>query len=207
MIADALFSAGTWQSLLTLLLKALTVMGSPGPSTLAVTAAGAVFGVRRSLGFVSGAIAGTLVVLLSVATGLVVLLTSIPGLGLALMVGSAVYILWLAWKIATAPPLSQRNAAFAPSTTAGFLLAVANPKAWLAIAAVFAGSNLVNSSQQVDAVIKAAVLAVMIVLIHLLWLLGGVSLAGFLSDPFRSRIANILFGLILVATTLLALIR
>jgi len=40
-----------------------------------------------------------------------------------------------------------------------------------------------------------------------LLLLGGVSLAGFLSDPLRSRIANILFGLILVATTLLALIR
>jgi threonine/homoserine/homoserine lactone efflux protein len=205
-IGHLLFSAGTWQSLPTLLLQALTVMGSPGPSTMAVTAAGAVFGVRRSLGFVSGAIAGTLVVLLAVATGLV-LMTSIPGLGLVLMTGSAVYILWLAWKIATAPPLSQQSAAFAPSAAAGFLLAVANPKAWLAIAAVFAGSTLVNSSQQIDAVIKAAVLAVMIVLIHLLWLVGGVSLAGFLSDPFRSRIANILFSLILVATTLFALIH
>jgi threonine/homoserine/homoserine lactone efflux protein len=206
-IGDVLFSAGTWQSSLTLMLKAITVMGSPGPSTLAVTAAGAVFGVRRSLGFVSGAIAGTVVVLLCVATGLVVLMTSIPGLGLMLMTGSAVYILWLAWKIATAPPLSQQRAAFAPSAMAGFLLAVANPKAWFAITAVFAGSVLVNSSRLFDAVVKTAVLAMMIVLIHLLWLLCGVSLAGFLSDPLRSRIANILFGLILVATTLFALIR
>jgi threonine/homoserine/homoserine lactone efflux protein len=207
MTGHLLFAAGTWQPLLTLILKALTVMGSPGPSTMAVTVAGAVFGVRRSLGFVSGAIAGTLVVLLSVATGLVVLLTSIPGLGLVLMIGSAAYILWLAWIIATAPPLAQQNAAIAPSAAAGFLLAIANPKAWLAIAAVFAGSVLVVSSWRFDAVIKAVVLAAMIVVIHLLWLLCGVSLAGFLSDPLRSRIANILFGLILVGATVLALIR
>ena len=47
----------------------------------------------------------------------------------------------------------------------------------------------------------------MIVLIHLAWLLGGVSLAGLLRDPLRSRIVNVLFGLILVATTMFALLR
>ena len=103
--------------------------------------------------------------------------------------------------------MAQQNAAIAPSAAAGFLLAIANPKAWLAIAAVFAGSVLVVSSWRFDAVIKAVVLAAMIVVIHLLWLLCGVSLAGFLSDPLRSRIANILFGLILVGATVLALIR
>jgi len=71
---------------------------------------------------------------------------------------------------------------------------------------VFTGSTLLESSRELDALLKAAVLAVMIVLIHLSWLLGGVSLAGFLRDPLRSRI-NVLFGLILVGTTVLALIR
>ena len=71
---------------------------------------------------------------------------------------------------------------------------------------MFTGSTLLESSRELDALLKAAVLAVMIVLIHLSWLLGGVSLAGFLRDPLRSRI-NVLFGLILVGTTVLALIR
>jgi threonine/homoserine/homoserine lactone efflux protein len=55
--------------------------------------------------------------------------------------------------------------------------------------------------------LKAAALVVMIVLIQLFWLFGGASLTGFLRDPLRSRIANILFGLILLATTMLALAR
>jgi threonine/homoserine/homoserine lactone efflux protein len=197
-----------WQSLLTLVLEATAVMGTPGPSTMAVTATGAAFGVRRSLGFVSGAIAGTVAVLLAVATGVVALLVSIPGLGSALTLASAAYIFYLAWRIATAPPLSKQSAdAPAPSLAAGFLLAIANPKAWFAIAAVFTGSTLIWSSHQLDALLKAVVLAAMIVLIHLAWLFGGVSLTGLLGDPLRSRIVNILFGLILVGTTVLALRR
>ena len=185
-----LFSS-PWQSSLTLVLEAVAVMGTPGPSTMAVMATAAAFGVRRALGFVSGAIAGTIAVLLAVATGVVALLISIQGLGFLLTLAS----------------LSKQTAdAAAPSLAAGFLLAIANPKAWFAIAAVFTGSTLLESSRELDALLKAAVLAVMIVLIHLCWLLGGVSLAGFLRDPLRSRIVNVLFGLILVGTTALALI-
>lgn len=208
MTAQAFFSSGPWQSWLTLVLEAAAVMGTPGPSTMAVTATGAAFGVRRSMGFVSGAVAGTVAVLLAVAMGVVALLMSIPGLAVVLTLASAAYILYLAWQIATAPPLSTQAAdAAAPSFAAGLLLAVANPKAWFAIAAVFAGSTLIESSREWDALLKTAVLAAMIVLIHLAWLLGGVSLAGFLGDPLRSRIANILFALILVATTLFALLH
>jgi threonine/homoserine/homoserine lactone efflux protein len=198
----------SWQSLLTLVLEAVAVMATPGPSTMAVTATGAAFGVRRSLPFTSGAIAGTVAVLLAVATGVVALLLSISGLGVALTLASSVYILYLALKIATAPPLAKQTAdAAAPSFAAGLVLAVANPKAWFAIAAVFAGSTLVESSPASDALLKLMILAAMIVIIHLGWLLGGASLSGLLRDPLRSRIANVLFALILAGTTVLALIR
>ena len=201
-------SPGPWQSLLTLVLEALVVMGSPGPSTMAVTATGAAFGLRRSRALVSGAIAGTLAVLLAVATGVLTLLVAIPGLGTGLALASAIYILYLALKIATAPPLARQNAGgAAPSFAAGLLLGVANPKAWLAIAAVFTGSTLVEAAGALDALLKVIVLALMIVVIHLSWLLGGVSLSGLLGDPLRSRIVNILFGLILAATAMLPLIR
>jgi threonine/homoserine/homoserine lactone efflux protein len=206
--AHAFSSPAPWQSLLTLVLEAVVVMGSPGPSTMAVTATGAAFGLRRSLALVSGAIAGTWAVLLAVATGVLTLLVAIPGLGAGLALASAFYILYLALKIATAPPLARQSAdGPAPSFAAGLLLALANPKAWFAIAAVFTGSTLVESAGVLDALLKAAVLAVMIVVIHLCWLLGGVSLSGLLGNPLRSRIANVLFGLILAATSMLALIR
>jgi threonine/homoserine/homoserine lactone efflux protein len=208
MSAQVLFFFGSWRPVLTLVLEAAAVMGSPGPSTLAVMASATAFGMRQSLGFVSGAIAGTAAVLSAVATGVVALLNSVPGLGSGLTVASSIYILYLAWRIAIAPPISKRaNGALAPSFASGFLLAIANPKAWFAIAAVFTGATLVESSRELDALLKTAVLAGMIVFIHLAWLVAGSSLAGFLRDPLRARIANVLFGLVLAATIALPLMR
>jgi len=45
--------------LLTLILAALVVMGSPGPSTMSVTAVGAAFGFRRALAYLAGLVLGT----------------------------------------------------------------------------------------------------------------------------------------------------
>jgi threonine/homoserine/homoserine lactone efflux protein len=194
--------------LLSFLLMSAVVMGSPGPSTISVTAVGAAFGFRRSLGYAGGLVLGTTAVLFMVATGLFTLLLSIPSLVPVLIIGSAAYLLYLAWRIATAPPLADtRAAAAAPTTWGGFLLAVANPKAYVAIAAVFAGSTLAAPGSTTDAALKTITLVLMIVAIHLGWLLAGASFARALRDPVRSRIANIAFALALVASVLLPLFR
>jgi threonine/homoserine/homoserine lactone efflux protein len=169
-------------SVLKLVLEAALVMGTPGPSTIAVMAAGAAFGIRRSLSFASGAVAGTVVVLLAVAIGAVAILLAVPALGFGLSVAGAIYVLYLAFKMATAPPLSERATA-APAFAAGLVLAVTNPKAWFAIAAVFTGTNLAGPSSALDALSKTVTLAVMIAVIHLGWLIAGVSVAGFVRDP------------------------
>jgi threonine/homoserine/homoserine lactone efflux protein len=201
MAAHLLSLAEPWRSVLTLVLASVAVMGSPGPSTMAVTAVSAAFGICRSVRFVSGAIMGTAAVLLAVATGTVALLLSTPGIASVLTLASIVYIAYLALRIATAPPLSQQvEGVPAPSLTAGLLLAIANPKAWFAIAAVFAGSRLAVLP-------KIAILGTLIVIIHICWLFAGASLAGLLRDPTRSRIANVAFGMILIGTALVALLR
>jgi threonine/homoserine/homoserine lactone efflux protein len=185
--------------LLSLIVASLVVMGSPGPSTISATAVGAAFGLRTSIPYLSGLIAGTIVILLAVAAGVVALLAAVPRLALVLLAVSAAYILHLACRIATAPPLSKPDAAAAaPSFAGGVLLAVANPKAYVAIAAVFAGSPL-------DGVLKTAVLAVMIVLIHLAWWLAGAAFARVFRDPVWSRRVNLAFAAALVATTAYAI--
>lgn len=197
-----------WRPLLTLVSAAVVLMGSPGPSTMSVTAVGAAFGPRRSLRYASGLVLGTSAVLLAVASGVVTLLLSIPGLAPALGAVSALYMVYLALRIATAPPLSTRgNDAAAPSFAGGFLLAIANPKAYLAIAAVFTSATVASQSLLLDVLAKTAVLAAMIVVIHLAWLFAGASLARFLRDPPRSRIVNLAFAAILLATAVLALTR
>ncbi|CCV05087.1 conserved membrane hypothetical protein [Mesorhizobium metallidurans STM 2683] len=201
-VAEQIFShAELWQRLLTLVLASAVVMGSPGPATISVTAVGAAFGLRDSLRYASGVTLGTIAVLLVVATGVMVMLASVPKLAPLLAAASAAYILYLAFKIATAPPVAARtDGAALPTFLGGFLLAVANPKAYVAIAAVFAGTP----SSDLDARLKLAVLALMIVAIHVLWLLAGAAFARFLRKPRASRIINLIFAATLVLTTALA---
>jgi threonine/homoserine/homoserine lactone efflux protein len=195
-------------SVWTLVLASAVLMGSPGPSTMSVTAVGAAFGVHRSLGYVAGLILGTAAVLLAVATGIVSMLLSIPRLAPVLTVASAAYIIVLAVQIARAPPLSRQDVAVpAPSFAGGLLLAVANPKAYVAIGAVFAGATLAGSSPAEEALLKTAILGLMIVFIHVGWLLAGASLSRVLSDPVASRIANVAFAGILVATSVVAVLH
>ena len=199
---------GFYYSTLTLLLASLVIMGSPGPSTISATAMGAAYGFRRSLGYVCGLIAGTVAVLLAVAAGVVAILLSVPYGAFMLTMVSAIYILYLAFKIATAPPLSRRgNDTAAPAFSGGFLLAVANPKAYLAIAAVFAGVSLFQGQRLLDATVKVVLLTAMIVAIHMVWLLAGASLSRFLQDPKISRIVNILLAILLIVATVVAVLK
>ena len=196
-----------WHPLLTLVLTATVVMGSPGPTTISMTAVAAAFGARPSLRYLCGLILGTTVVLLTVATGFFAILLSVPQVAPVLIAASAAYILYLAYRIATAPPLSRHDEnAMAPSLAGGFALAVANPKAYVAIAAVFAGTTL-GEDGTADTVVKTVVLAGMIVIIHVCWLLAGTSFRRVLYDPMMSRIANLVFAAILVFTVLLAFLE
>ncbi|MQB44064.1 LysE family translocator [Rhizobium sp. ICMP 5592] len=192
--------------ILTLLLASLVIMGSPGPSTISATAVGAVYGFRRSLGYVSGLIAGTVAVLLAVAAGVVAFLLSVPHGALVLTAVSAAYILYLAVKIATAPPLARRDdQVAAPAFSGGFLLAIANPKAYLAIAAVFAGVSLFQDRRLLDATVKIALLTGMIVIIHVTWLFVGAALSRFLQHPTISRAVNISLAVLLIVATAFAM--
>lgn len=192
--------------LLALVIAAALVMGSPGPSTISVTAIGAAFGWRRAAPFVGGAIMGTIIALLAVAAGVVAILLATPNLAPILIAASAIYILYLAFRIATAPPLSSDDGnVAAPSFAGGFALAIANPKAYLAIGAIFAQAQFAGLSPAAAGALKIAVLAVMIVLIHLAWLMIGAVFARALRDPATSRMVNRILALLLVVATLPAL--
>ena len=196
-----------WVSAGPLLVTSAAIMGSPGTATISLTAAGSAYGVRRSFTYLVGIIVGTTIVLVAVATGITATLLALPALRAVLIVISAAYILWLAYHIATAPPLAAQTAATdAPSLVGGTLLGVANPKAWVAIAAVFASTHLADTATT-DAAAKIAVLTVMIILICTTWLIAGASLGRLLRDPHRARIINTALAVALVGATALAVLH
>ena len=190
-----------WGGVGTLLVTSLAVMGSPGPATISLTAAGSAFGVRRCAPYLCGIITGTAAVLAAVAAGITAALLAVPALRAVLTVIAIAYILWLAYHIAIAPPATaEANAGSPPSLTGGILLGVANPKAWIAISAVFASARLAPSPFT-DALAKTLALTLMAIVICTGWLLAGASLAPVLRNPRVSRIMNITLAVILVGAT------
>src|SRR5205814_2225983 len=196
-----------WGSVGPLLFISLAIMGSPGPATISLMAAGSAYGVRRSLSYLAGIIVGTTIVLLAVATGITAALLAVPAIGSVLIWISVAYILWLAYHIATAPPFTEPTAASGTfSVAAGTFLGIANPKAWVAIAAVFASGHLADDTTT-DAAAKIVVLTAMIIAICAVWLVAGTSIAPLLRDAGRARAVNAALAVALVGATALAVLH
>lgn len=104
---------------------------TPGPNNAMLMASGANFGLRRTLPHMAGVSVGFLVLILCVGLGLGGLFLAYPLLHDVLKVLGGAYLLWLAWKLATAKGLGGGAAASRPMTflqAAGFQWV--NPKAW-----------------------------------------------------------------------------
>jgi len=114
---------------------AFAMAGTPGPNNTMVTASGANYGFRRTLPVAIGMGIGMAVIIFTVAAagGAVV---SDPRVHLALKWIGIAYLLWLAWRIATAPVgLSSGSSRQRPFTfVEGALLQLVNPKLWVMVA-------------------------------------------------------------------------
>ena len=187
------------------LLAGLALAGSPGPATLSLAAAGAAFGTRRVAGYLAGIVVGMVAVMAITASGVVGLLLAMPGVAPVVTVGAALYFVWLAWRIATAPPLdADKGDRQSPSFLGGFGLSLVNPKGYAAMAALFSGFVLLRGRVALDAGVKIALLTAVIVFVNVLWLLSGALLTRFFRDPRSNRIINITFAVLLLASVAIA---
>lgn len=192
------------ENLLILLSAALPLMGSPGPATLSTAAVASAFGARACLPWLAGIVLGTATVLGVVASGVAAMVLAVPVLLPVVSVAAALWILWLAWKIANAPPLGTRGPDVkAPSFAGAYLLAIANPKAYAAIGAVYTGVTVVVDPLA-DAVAKVATLSAVIVAVNTSWMLFGAAFSRALSSPRLGRAVNIVFAVLLVASVAVA---
>jgi threonine/homoserine/homoserine lactone efflux protein len=182
------------------ILAALALCGSPGPATVSLTATGAAFGPRRSLAYTAGIDAGMVVVMSVTAAGVTGLVLAIPGVTPVVAVLAALYFVHLAWRIATAPPLGDTAPGSEPSFAAGVLLSLVNPKGYAAMAALFSGFVLIRGRPELDAALKLGVLVVIVVSVNAAWLIAGAALTRFFREPRTSRVINVAFAILLVAS-------
>ena len=189
------------------ILAALALCGSPGPATVSLAATGAAFGSLRGLAYMVGIDAGMVVVMTVTAAGVTSLVLAIPGAAPVVAILAALYFIHLAWRIATAPPLSQDAAQGSePAFAAGVFLSLINPKGYAAMAALFSGFVLIRGRPELDAAFKLAVLTVIVASVNAAWLFAGAALTRFFREPRTSRIVNVTFAILLVASVGAALL-
>ncbi len=177
------------------LLAALALTGSPGPNTLSLAAVGAAFGRRGGVRYLLGLCFGMLLVIVITGSGVSVAVFALPGVALVISICAAAYFLWLAWRIASAPPLQGSALSRpAPRWYEGTALSLMNPKAYAAMAALFSGFTLISDAPAQDAIAKTAALMSTILFVNVMWLSIGAGLTGALRDPRLSRLINLGFA-------------
>ncbi|TGU93742.1 LysE family translocator [Mesorhizobium sp. M00.F.Ca.ET.151.01.1.1] len=186
---------------LALLVYALVTSITPGPNNLMLLASGVNFGIARTVPHMLGISIGFLVLLLAVGFGLGAVLTAFPALHAGLRIAGAVYLLYLAWKIAMSRSLSGKGDTNARPMR--FVDAAAfqwvNPKAW--VMAITAMAVYTNPERPFLSVILIGVAFTVVNFPSVsVWAGFGTALRGFLSDPVRLKWFNIAMGLLLAAT-------
>ena len=165
---------------------------------------GANFGFARTVPHLLGVSIGFVAMVIIVGAGLAQAFAAVPELHTALKVVSAAYLLYLAWKIANAPPPNAEGAARATPMT--FLQAAAfqwvNPKAWtMALTAISVYAPTGPSGLSAETLVLVAVVFGAINLPSVgVWAAIGTQLRRFLSSPASFRVFNGVMAALLVAS-------
>lgn len=174
---------------------------TPGPNNLMLMASGTNFGFPRSYPHMLGVVLGYAAMLLIVGSGVGLAIHSSPTASLVLKVASSVYMFWLAWKIATAPPPSAELRSGARPLT--FLQACAfqwiNPKGW-AMALTATAVYVPTQSPMMGLLVVALVFVVINLPVVGLWTGIGVQLRRLLDRPRTLRAFNVATALLLVGS-------
>ena len=182
----------------------IVVAGTPGPSNALLTATGANVGVVRGLPALVGVVAGMAVLMFLVVFGLGSVIQEQLMVLTALKWMAAAFLLWLAWKIATA----RGTGVDSDARPIGFVGAAAfqwiNPKSWLACtsaAAAFLDQS--RGSPQVQAVTLALLFALVALPCCFVWLAFGAVVQRALRSERALRTFNIVMGVLLAASVAL----
>src|SRR6185369_641604 len=182
------------------LASAVGLLGSPGPGIAGLLAVGRVEG-WGGLRFYAGLQLGLAIAFGATAVGLLSLLEAVPFAAKAMTLVATGYLIYLAYQIATAPAGSTlRGMQVRSSPISGFVLGIANPKAYVAFASLLASQTLVEHNRPLDVLLQWSICVIVAILVDLAWLFVGVRLQRAELRPQTER----LFNVTLAATILLA---
>ncbi|MBB3139909.1 LysE family translocator [Halomonas organivorans] len=179
---------------------------TPGPNNVMLTASGANYGFRRTLPHLLGIMGGCFVLFSAVALGLGMVFERFPLVQTLLRVVGSLYLLYLAWGIATAPPPRFGDAEGRPLRfwqAAAFQFA--NPKAWVMGLTLMASFLPEGGNTVVNALVLAAVAELVALPCISLWAGFGMAIGRWLKGPRAWRVFNGTMGALTAACVIFIL--
>ena len=178
---------------------------TPGPNVIMVTASGARFGFVRTLPHLFGVVLGVGITAGVTALGVGAAVTSVPALNMALRIGAAAFILWMAWGYwkASARPRSAGEAGDKPLSFIGAVLFQwVNPKVW---AIAFAASATYPSDQApaIEALRLGLAFSSINLFVLMFWTTAGALLTLLLASPAGWKLFLRSMAILLALSTLL----
>ncbi len=177
---------------------------TPGPNNLMLMTSGINFGISRTVPHMLGVALGFTLMIVLIGLGIMQIIEAVPGSMLFITIASGLYLLYMAWKIATTNTSPAENGDAATASKPFTFLQAAlfqwvNPKAWtMALTAISAYAP--KSQGWVGVLIVAGVFGVINLPSTGAWAVMGAKMRRFLSDPVRLRTFNIVAALLLVAS-------
>ena len=175
----------TWISLLGF---ATLMVGTPGPANFVLMAAGARWGVRPLFPFILGVIVGKAVLNAAIFLGLLALLNHHPYIADTIKWVSALYLLWLAWKVAGLHFAETPRSAPPPGFTAGLMIHPLNPKAWAMISTAYIQFSHPLLTLALQWVVVTGTFVLVQLVFHTLWCWGGAYLVERLRGSVWERV-------------------
>ena len=179
---------------------AIATTFTPGPNNVMLMASGANFGLRRTLPHMAGIAIGVASLVFLSGLGLGKVIATAPAIKTAMSAAAVAFLLYLAWKIATAAPTTKAGQRTARPLT--FLQAAGfqwiNPKAWAM--AVSVATVYIPHPDAATTAVAALIFFLVAIPSTSLWTAAGERLARWLSTPGRLRLVNLVMAGLLVLT-------
>ena len=174
---------------------------SPGPNVVLLTASGARFGFKATVPHILGVALGVGIIAGLTGLGIGVLILTVPWLIFGLKIVAALWILWMAWGLWQARPVTKRETGIRPFRfVEAVLFQAVNPKIWIvALAAAIYVSDFPPSQQ---AMYLVAAFSGINLLVCLFWTWAGSLLSLLLNNPRAWQISMRIMAVALAGISL-----
>lgn len=188
---------------LAVLFFAFSTTITPGPNNVMIMSSGVNYGIKQSVPHWLGICLGFPLMVLLVGLGFGVIFDRYPHLHQLIKILGTAYLIWLAWRIASARPETIATGKSKPfSFIQAALFQWVNGKAWvMASGAVAAFTSVTGVYWYQVFMITLAFLLVAFPCVGV-WLVFGAGLRKVLTQPLFQRIFNIFMGCILLLSVL-----